>query len=97
MEGRGSSRPLFLRTVLAPLLPPALLLDVTLRFSPVARDGFDLDLGATITSASGESFANGEEEGGSGTREVIIIFAVEVGERCNVRGWGAGLGPFGGA
>jgi hypothetical protein len=72
-------------------------LDVTLRFSPEARDGFDLDLGATITSASGESFANGEEEGGSGTREVTIIFAVEVGERCSVRGWGTGLGPFGGA
>jgi hypothetical protein len=71
-------------------------LDVTLRFSPEVRDGFDLDFGATITSASGDNFANSEEEGSSGTREVIIIFAVEVGERCSVRGWGAGLGPFGG-
>ena len=40
-----------------------------------------------MTSASGASLANGEGEGSGGTNELITMFAVEVGERCNVRGW----------
>jgi len=97
MTGLASSRPLLLRTVLAPLRPPALFLDETLRFSPELREGFDRAFGATITSASGDSFANGDAEGNSGTSDVTMILAVEVGDRWSVRGCGGGLGPFGGA
>jgi hypothetical protein len=84
--GRGSSLPLLRRTVLAPLLPPALFLDAVLRFSPDVRGGFDLDFGATITSASGANFANWEFDGGAGINDVTVIFAVEVGDKCKVSG-----------
>jgi hypothetical protein len=67
--------------VLAPLRAPALFLDETLRFSPELREGFDLALGATMTSASGDSLANGELEGSSGTSDVTMILAVDVGDR----------------
>ncbi len=94
---RSSTRPLLRRTVLAPLLPPALFLDDTLRFSPGLRGGFDLVFGATITSASGDSFANGELGGGAGTREVTMIFAVEVGEKWRVSGCVGCVDPVEGA
>ena len=38
-----------------------------------------------MTSASGANFANGEDDGSGGARELITMFAVEVGDRCNVR------------
>ena len=81
MTGLDSSRPLLRRTVLTPLRPPALFREDTLRFSPELRHGFDLALGATITSASGDSFANGDVEESSGTSDVTIMLAVEVGDR----------------
>lgn len=39
-----------------------------------------------MTSPSGEIFANGVEEGCGGVRELIRTFAVEVGDRCIVKG-----------
>jgi hypothetical protein len=86
MAGTDSSLALLRLTVLAPLLAPVLLLDVTLRLSPDDREGLDLDLGATITSPPGSSFANGDVDGGGGSRDVMMIFAVDVGDRCKVRG-----------
>jgi hypothetical protein len=80
----SSSFPPLLRTVLPPLLAPALFLDalVTLRFSRVElRAGFDRVLGATMTSASGAILANGLDDGGGGSREVISMFAVDVGDK----------------
>ena len=84
-----SDRPLFGRTVLEALLPPALflLLPVALRLS--AREllvVLDRTLGATMTSASGAILANGEVSEGAGVREVTTILAVDVGERCNASG-----------
>ena len=76
--------------MLAPLLPPALLrlTLVMLRFSvALLREDLGRDLGATITSASGAIFAKGDDEGGIGVRDVTIMFAVDVGDRCSVRGW----------
>lgn len=40
-----------------------------------------------MTSASGAIFAKAEAVGAGGVRDVIIMFAVEVGERWRVRGW----------
>jgi hypothetical protein len=51
--------------------------------------------GATITSASGASFAKGCVADAPGDNDVTIILAVDVGERCNVIGCdcpAAGLG-----
>jgi hypothetical protein len=83
-----SDRPLFGRTVLEALLPPALfLLPVALRLSP--RElllVLDRTLGATMTSASGAILANGVVSDGAGVREVTTILAVDVGERCNASG-----------
>lgn len=42
--------------------------------------------GATMTSASGAILTNGDDEGAAGVRDVIMIFAVDVGERCRVSG-----------
>lgn len=39
-----------------------------------------------MTSPSGEIFANGVDEGWGGSRELMITFAVEVGERWMVKG-----------
>lgn len=39
-----------------------------------------------MTSASGEIFANGVEEGCGGVRELMMTFAVEVGDRWIVKG-----------
>ena len=39
-----------------------------------------------MTSASEESFAKGIVEDCGGVRLLTMIFAVEVGERCNVNG-----------
>lgn len=80
----SSVRLLVRRTVLPPLLPPTLFLEalVTLRFSRVElREGLDLVLGATMTSASGAILAYGCEEAKGGNSEVTTIFAVEVGDR----------------
>ncbi len=76
--------------MLAPLLPPALLrlALVMLRFSVgLLRDDLGRVLGATTTSASGAILAKGHDEGGLGASDVTIMFAVEVGDRCSVRGW----------
>lgn len=40
-----------------------------------------------MTSASGASFANGTDDANGGVSEVIMILAVDVGERCRVNGW----------
>ena len=96
----SSSRVLLRRTVLPPLLAPTLFLEalVTLRFSRVEfREGLDLVLGATMTSASGAILAKGWEEARGGTSEVTIIFAVEVGDRWSVRGCGMDAVPLTGA
>lgn len=82
------------------LLPLTLfwLLLVVLRFSPLlALPDFGRTFGATMTSASGEILAKGDVEGGTGVREVTVMFAVEVGERCSVSGckWLAGAEPGG--
>ena len=84
-----SDRPLLGRTVLDPLLPPALfrLFPEALRVSPrELLPVFDLTFGATMTSASGAIFANGDVFEGRGVREVTTILAVDVGERCNASG-----------
>jgi len=39
-----------------------------------------------MTSASGAILANADETGAAGVREVMMMFAVDVGERCSVRG-----------
>lgn len=92
-----SSRPLRRRTVLAVLFPlfldtaPTLLLS---RFAELRSDFWRV-LGATMTSASGEILTNSEPAGGAGATEVTMMFAVVVGERWSVRGWGVcacGLG-----
>lgn len=80
------------------LLPPTLLrlLLVVLRFSPLlALPDFGRTFGATMTSASGAILANGDVAGGAGVNEVTTIFAVDVGERCNVSGcrWFVGFDP----
>ena len=43
-------------------------------------------LGATMTSASAATFANGKDDAIGGTRELTIMFAVEVGDKCKVKG-----------
>lgn len=48
--------------------------------------GFGRTFGATITSASGAIFAKGDAEGAGGVKEVIMMLAVEVGDRCSVSG-----------
>lgn len=75
--------------MLAPLRPPVLLwpaLAILLLCVPSAFTGRARVFGATMTSALGESFANGIVDGCGGTRALTIMFAVEVGERCNVSG-----------
>lgn len=42
-------------------------------------------LGATITSASGAIFANGVVDGRVGESDLTMMFAVDVGDRCNVK------------
>lgn len=42
-------------------------------------------LGATITSASGAIFANGAVDGRLGESDVTMMFAVDVGDKCNVK------------
>ena len=39
-----------------------------------------------MISELGDILTNGVEADGSGSRDVTVIFAVEVGERCKVRG-----------
>ena len=50
-----------------------------------------------MTSASGANFAKGTDDGRGGVREVMIIFAVDVGDRCRVKACGCralvDLGP----
>lgn len=84
-----SDRLLFGRTVLEVLRPPALLLLLPAALRLSAREplpAFDRTLGATMTSASGAIFANGDAVGGAGVREVTMILAVDVGERCKASG-----------
>ena len=76
-SGRGS----FLRTVLAPLRPPALRLLVTLWASLLDGRSRWRSLGATMTSASGEIFTNGELAGGGGATLDTMTLAALVGER----------------
>jgi len=73
------------RTVLPALRAPVLLL----LLPPALRGAFAVFarvFGATMTSASGEIFANGEVFDGAGVSEVTTTFAVDVGERCNASG-----------
>ena len=73
--------------MLAPLRPPALFLLAELRFSRIELDlSRARSFGATMISASGEIFTNGEFEGGGGATETTITFTVEVGDRCSVIG-----------
>ena len=75
------------------LLRPAL---VMLRLSLVdERVTFGRTLGATMTSASGAIFANADVDGAGGVSDVIIMFAVEVGDRWRVRGWAVSAWPGG--
>lgn len=67
------------------LLPVELLRPVLAVLRPSFPD-FGRTFGATITSASGAILEKGDVEGGDGVREVTRIFAVEVGDRCNVSG-----------
>lgn len=84
-----SDRPLFWRTVLEALRPPALflLLPATLWLSALELlIVLDRTLGATMTSASGAILAKGEVSEGAGVREVTTMLAVDVGDRCNASG-----------
>ena len=93
----ASSRPLRRRTVLAVLFPLFLEAAPTLLLSRVELLSFCLVLGATMTSASGEILTKRDVLAGAGAMEVTVMFAVVVGDRCSVRGWGAPAWGFGSA
>ncbi|QBZ54616.1 hypothetical protein PoMZ_10322 [Pyricularia oryzae] len=90
---------LFLLTVLLELLPeaPSTLRPPLLLLFP-GREGLDLSLGATITSALGAILTNGTSDPAAGSRDATLMLAVEVGETCRAKGCAADPGtPPGGA
>jgi hypothetical protein len=75
-----------LRAELTPLLPLRLLAVLLASLLSLLLD-LGRVLGATITSASGAILAKGMVFGIGGTKEVTMMLAVDVGDRCNVKGW----------
>ena len=76
--------------LLKPLRPPALLRLALAMLLLCVRSAFaerGRSFGATITSASGDSLTNCTVDGCGGVRELTMMFAVEVGERCSVNGY----------
>lgn len=70
------------------LIPPTLLRLVLAILWLVVRSFGGIRacvLGATITSASGAIFANGAVDGRLGESDLTMMFAVDVGDRCNVK------------
>lgn len=70
------------------LFPPTLLRPVLAILWLVVRSFGGMRayvLGATITSASGAIFANGVVDGRVGESDFTMMFAVDVGDRCNVK------------